>query len=174
MTTLSRVTCLIGLATALVVATSGCDPYTYYNVHVTLQLQGDNAVKIPNTLDNIHTCDVSVYSTDSSAAIESAIALDERTLGPQVSPCRGPDTPTDLGILDYSTARSSGSLSFRVNVWAPDTTDISKKAIIIQGTTTPVPVSPGHILPTIDLSLSPCGPPNGANPDQPNQQPCQQ
>jgi hypothetical protein len=171
MTTLSRVTCLIGLATAFVVSTSGCDPYTYYNVHVTLQLQGNNAVKIPNTLDAIQTCDVSVYSTDSSAAIESGIALDQRTLGPKVSPCRGPDTPTDLGILDYSTARSSGSLSFRVNVYATNPDDTSKLIPIIQGTTNPVPVSPGHILPTIDLPLSPCG---AVTKDQPNQQPCQQ
>ncbi|MGB8298480.1 MAG: hypothetical protein WCG85_23900 [Polyangia bacterium] len=164
MTTLSRVTCLIGLATA-VLSTGGCDPYTYYNVHVTLQLQGDNAVKIPNTLDNISTCDVSVYATDSSTAIERGIALNQRTLGPQVSPCRGPDTPTDLGILDYSTARSSGSLSFRVNIYQVG------GGVIIQGTTTPVAVSPGHILPTIELPVSPCGPPG--NQDQPNQQPCQ-
>jgi hypothetical protein len=167
MTTLARVTCLIGLATALG-STSGCDPYTYYNVHVTLQVTGDNAVKIPDTLEKITSCDVSVYSTDSSTALED-VTLDQRTLGPQVSPCRGPDTPTDLGILDYSTARSSGSLSFRVNVLASNPANLATSIPIIQGTTNPVPVSPGHILPTIDLSLSPCG---AATTDQPNQQPC--
>jgi hypothetical protein len=164
MTTLSRVTCLVGLATALV-STSGCDPYTYYNIHIALKVDGDNAVKIPNTRDKINTCDISVYAGDSSTALESGIPLNQRTLGPDVSPCRGTQTPTDLGILDYSTARSSGSLSFRVNVY-----DDTKTTIIIQGTTDPVAVSPGHILPTIDLPISPCGPPG--NQDQPNQQPC--
>jgi len=170
MTTLSRVTCLIGLATA-VLSTGGCDPYTYYNVHVALQLQGDNAVKIPNTRDEINSCDVSVFASDSSQAIE-IVDLNQRTLGPKVSPCRSTETPTDLGILDYSTARSSGSLSFRVNLYGTDPTNNTQNIIIIQGTTNPVPVSPGHILPTIDLPLSPCGPKTTI--DQPNQQPCQQ
>lgn len=170
MTTLTRVTCLVGFAMALVVSTSGCDPYTYYNVAIALKIDGDNAVKIPATQLKIIDCDISVYASDSPNAIERGIRLNQRTLGPKVSPCRGTETPIDLGILDYSTARSSGSLSFRVNVYGTDPADTSKSIPIIQGTTDPVPVSPGHILPTIDLPLSPCGPPG--NQDQPNQQPC--
>ena len=169
MTTLARVTCLVGLATALVVSTSGCDPYTYYNVHIALKIDGDNAVKIPATQLKINDCDISVYASDSPNAIESGIRLNQRTLGPKVSPCRGTETPVDLGILDYSTARSSGSLSFMVNIYDAST------SVIIQGTTDPVAVSPGHILPTIDLPVSPCLDPKNpdqTHSDQPNEPAC--
>jgi hypothetical protein len=169
MTTLSRVTCLIGLAAALVVSASGCDPYTYYNVDVRLS-EADpvtgNGVKVPSTLNQIASCDVSVYaSDDSSGPIESGIALNQRTLGPHASPCRGDKTPhPDLGILDYSSARSSGSLTFKVNLYD------GNRNIIVQGSTDPTALNPGHVLPTVTLVASPCGP--APTTDQPNQQPC--
>jgi hypothetical protein len=165
-------TCLVGFATALVVSTSGCDPYTYYNIHIALQESGsNNDVKIPNTLNQIASCDLAVYASDRSEAIEPSIGLNQRTLGPHASPCRGTETPLDLGILDYSTARSSGSLSFRVNIRD------ANRYIIIQGMTDPVAVSPGHILPTVDLTASPCIDPDPknpvkTNPDQPNAPAC--
>ena len=66
--------------------------------------------------------------------------------------------------MDYSTARTSGSLWFQVNI------KDANKNIIIQGKTDPVGVSPGKILPTVFLVASPCGP--ATTQDQPNQQPC--
>jgi hypothetical protein len=170
MTNLSRVTCLIGLATALVVSTSGCDPYTYYNVDVKLQQDGDNAVSDPNTVMQFAGCDVSVYANDGAVPIETGIALIQRAVGTQVGVCRGTETPRpDLGILDYSTARSSGTLKFEVNIYDRATAGPDRH-IIVQGFTDAVPVSPGHVLSTITLVASPCGGPD--NSSQPNQQPC--
>jgi hypothetical protein len=169
MTSHPRVTCLIGLAAALVVSTSGCDPYTYYNVDIKLSVPAtsSNAVDRVHTLPNVTSCDVAVYASDSPDPIEFGIALNERNLGPKASPCRGTETAnnpdSDLGILDYSTARTSGSMSFKVNLY-------SDKTVIIQGSTDPVGVSPGHILNTVYLVVSPCGPPGDQF--QPNQQPC--
>jgi len=159
-------TCLVGLATALVLSTSACDPYTYYNIDVTFPPSGDaNAVNIGKTLPQVYSCDVAVYASDRSDPVETGIPLNERTAGPKVSPCRGAQTPyPDLGILDYSTARSSGSLSFRVNVYD------SSNAVIIQGFTTPAAVSPGNVLPTLELVAYPCGP--ATTTEQPNQQTC--
>jgi len=168
MTSHMRVTCLIGLAAALVVSTSGCDPYTYYNIDVSLQNDpaSNNTVKLPNTLNQILSCDVSVYASDSTSPIEVGVELNERDKGPAHSPCRGKDTSfPELGILDYSTARTSGSLWFQVNI------KDANKNIIIQGKTDhPVGVSPGNILPTLFLVASPCGP--ATTQDQPNQPTC--
>jgi len=172
MTSHMRVTCLIGLAAALVVSTSGCDPYTYYNIDVSLQNDpaSKNMVKLPNTLNQIGSCDVSVYASDSSTAIEVGVELNERDKGPLHSPCRGKETSfPELGILDYSTARSSGSLKFKVNIYDQATAGPDQH-IIVQGFTDAVPVSPGHVLSTITLVASPCGGPD--NSSQPNQQPC--
>jgi hypothetical protein len=170
MTTFSRVTCLVGLATALVVSSSGCDPYTYYNVDVTLQQDGDNAVSDPNTVMQFAGCDVSVYANDEPVAIETGIPLIQRTAGGHEGVCRGTETPRpDLGILDYSTARSSGSLKFKVNIYDKATAGPDQH-ILVQGFTDAVPVSPGHVLNTITLVASPCGGPG--NSSQPNQQPC--
>ena len=176
MTTLSRVTCLFGLATALVVSSSACDPYTYYNVDITVQDDGNNAVSDPNTVMQFAGCDVSVYADDE--LIETGITLVQRTAGGHVGVCRGTDTAggrppkgtyPDLGILDYSTARSSGSLKFKVNIYDQATAGPDQH-IIVQGFTDAVPVSPGHVLNTITLVASPCGGPG--NSSQPNQQPC--
>jgi hypothetical protein len=167
-----RVTCLIGLAAALVVSTSGCDPYTYYNIDVSLQNDpaSNNMVKLPNTLNQIGSCDVSVYASDSSTAIEVGVELNERDKGPLHSPCRGKETSfPELGILDYSTARTSGSLWFQVNI-----KDVNQNTII-QGKTDPVGVSPGKILPTVFLVASPCVDPKNpdqTHADQPNAGPC--
>jgi len=137
MTTFSRVTCLVGLATALVVSSSGCDPYTYYNVDVTLQQDGDNAVSDPNTVMQFAGCDVSVYANDEPVAIETGIPLIQRTAGGHEGVCRGTETPRpDLGILDYSTARSSGSLKFKVNIYDKATAGPDQH-ILVQVSRTP-------------------------------------
>ncbi|HJX65323.1 MAG TPA: hypothetical protein VJ860_15380 [Polyangia bacterium] len=171
MTNLSRVTCLLGLATALVVSTSGCDPYTYYNVHITFQLAGDNFIKVPNTLNKIAACDISVYANDGTVPIETNIAIIDRTQGRQVNACRGSetakDTFPDLGILDYSTARSSGTLSFKVRMYDGPSPPHN---VIVEGSTDSVGVNPGHVLPTVELVASPCGP--AVTTDQPSQPTC--
>jgi hypothetical protein len=173
MTTFSRVTCLVGLATALVISTSGCDPYTYYNVDVTLQQDGDNAVSDPNTVMQFAGCDVSVYANDE--LIETGITLVQRTAGGHEGVCRGTETPRpNLGILDYSTARSSGTLKFKVNIYDQATAGPDQH-IIVQGFTAAVPVSPGHVLNTIPLVASPCLDPNnprGSKTNQPNEGDC--
>jgi hypothetical protein len=112
-----------------------------------------------------------VYASDGAGLLES-IGLNQRTLGPYTSPCRGDKTPyPDLGILDYSTAKSSGSLTFKVNIYD------GNKNIIVQGSTDPVAVNPGHVLATIPLVASPCLDPNNPHPDiskanQPNEGNC--
>jgi hypothetical protein len=71
--------------------------------------------------------------------------------------------------LDYSTARTSGSLWFQVNI-----KDVNQNTII-QGKTDPVGVSPGKILPTVFLVASPCVDPKNpdqTHADQPNAGPC--
>ena len=173
MTTLSRMTCLVGLATALVLSSNACDPYTYYNVDVTLQQTGDNAVSDPNTVMQFAGCDVSVYANDE--LIETGIPLVQRTAGGHESVCRGTETPRpNLGILDYSTARSSGSLKFKVNIYDAPTPPHN---IIVQGYSENMAVSPGHVLNTITLVASPCLDPNNPHADmskanQPNEGDC--
>jgi hypothetical protein len=146
----------------MVVSASACDPYTYFNVNVKIQESGDNAVADPNTVMQFAGCDVSVYANDGATPIETGIPLIQRTLGSRVGACRGLETPRpSLGILDYSTARSSGVLKFKVNIYDAPTPPHN---IIVQGYSENMAVSPGHVLPTLDLVASPCLDPN--NPDR--------
>jgi hypothetical protein len=124
MTGPQRVTCLVGLGAALVLSTSGCgDPYTYFNVHVTLQQSGSNLVDNA-TQRQIYSC--LVYVLADGKQIENGTEL--RTLPGPVA-CKAPDTPLDVGTMDYSTKRSSGTLEFIINM--KDTDGL----VIVQGST---------------------------------------
>jgi len=148
MTCLQRVACLVGSAAALVMSASGCDPYTYFNVHVTLQQQGANAVD-SQTQNLISACKLFVLADGKLIENEQELKTIQ---GPTA--CRHTLTPIDIGVLDYSTARTSGKLSFMVNMM--DTADVSG-SVIVQGTTQAEAVDPGHVEPTLELVAGECG-----------------
>ena len=141
MTGLSRSACLIGLAAALVLSTSGCDPYTYFNVDVSLgaSITGQNRF-------DTYSCGVFVLDATTGRRIQEA-AL-KKLEGPNA--CQNiSDSTTDIGVMDYSTARSSGTLRFFVNML--DTAS----APIAEGSANKG-VSPGHVL-SVDLVIEACG-----------------
>jgi hypothetical protein len=143
MTGLSRSACLTGLAAALVLSTSGCDPYTYFNVDVSL---GSN-VTDQNRFD-IVSCLVFVVDDSTGKEIEHTNL--DKVEGP--SACKdlvhNPTDP-DIGVMDYSTTRSSGTLTFFVSM--VDTA----KSPIAQGSAS-AGVSPGKVL-SVDLVCNACG-----------------
>ena len=149
MTALQRLACLIGLAAPLALSTSSCsDPYTYFNVDVSLQQSGTNFVN-NNTQRQIAAC--IVYVLADGKQIEAGQDLNT-IQGPAA--CKAPDTaansPTgDIGTMDYSTIRSSGTIEFVVNM--EDTTG----AIIVQGSAQGG-VKPSQII-QLELVGEPCG-----------------
>ena len=143
MTGLQRLACLIGLATVLLLSTSGCsDPYTYFNVHVTLQQQGTNFVN-NNTERQIATC--IVYVLASGKQIETGHELNT-IQGPAA--CKAPDTPIDIGTMDYSTMKSSGTIKFIINM------EDTANTIIVQGSAEGA-VKPSQIV-SLELVGEPC------------------
>jgi hypothetical protein len=144
MTALQRLACLIGLAAPLALSTSGCsDPYTYFNVDVKL----DQSVDAVRTARQIASC--IVYVLADGKQIEAGHDLDT-IQGPAA--CKAPDTPVypnDIGTMDYSTIRSSGTIEFVVNM--EDTTG----AIIVQGSAQGG-VKPSQII-QLELVGEPCG-----------------
>ena len=145
MTSLQRRACLIGLTGALVLSASGCDPYTYFNVHISIQKpQATNAVD-DLTQRQINACTVFVLADGKK--IENPRTL---TNFQGTNRCLSPGTPEDLGTMDYSTTRSSGELQFIVSMYDSDTALSSGGKIIVQGTTTGT-VNPGHVQPTLEL-----------------------
>ena len=143
MTGQQRLTRLAGLAAALLLSTSGCsDPYTYFNVHVTLEQQGSTLVDNA-TQRQIYSC--LIYVLADGKQIEDGTEL--RTLPGPVA-CKAPDTPLDIGTMDYSSKRSSGTLEFIINM--KDTDGL----IIVQGSTEGG-VRPGQIV-SLDLVAETC------------------
>jgi hypothetical protein len=144
MTALQRLACLIGLAAPLALSTSSCsDPYTYFNVDVKL----DQSVDAVRTARQIASC--IVYVLADGKQIEAGHDLDT-IQGPAA--CKAPDTPVypnDIGTMDYSTIRSSGTIEFVVNM--EDTTG----AIIVQGSAQGG-VKPSQII-QLELVGEPCG-----------------
>ena len=149
MTGLRRLACLIGLAAPLALSTSGCsDPYTYFNVDVRLQQSGTNFVN-NNTQRQIAAC--VVYVLADGKQIENGQDLNT-IQGP--SACKAPDTAAnspdgDIGTMDYSTIRSSGTIKFIVNM------EDTSNATIVQGSVEGA-VKPSQII-QLQLVGEPCG-----------------
>jgi hypothetical protein len=149
MTSPNRSVCLVGLAAALVLSTSGCSGYTYFNVHVSV----DSNVT-DQTLAQVDNCYVRVLDA-SGNAIESSreLVTTENVPPPGARECNFGKTPRDLGTLDYSTAKSGGTLRFLVYMTTPDT-DPSKSVTMLQGL---ADGSPRGGVTSLDLVAKPCG-----------------
>ena len=114
---LQRLACLIGSAAALVLSASGCDPYTYFNVHITIDPAIDNNGS--TTLREVDSCATYVFADGKQ--IEKGEVL---TMLNGTHACKTPDTGKDasgiitydLGVMDYSSARSSGTIKFLINM----------------------------------------------------------
>jgi hypothetical protein len=124
MTGLWRPVCLIGLAAALVLSSSGCTDYTYFNVNVRVDdsvVDTSASAQIP-ALEQIEDC--FVYVLDKSGrSIEGAgkelVTTESSKQGTRK--CNHGNTSRELGVLDYSTTRGSGTLSFLVSMTKLDT-----------------------------------------------------
>jgi len=151
MTSLQRQACLIGLTGALVLSTSGCDPYTYFNVHVAIDPAMDTdsqVIKDARTRRQIDACVVYVFADGQQ--IEEGKNL--KTRNGIAEACQAPNTPLNVGILDYSTTRSSGKLKFTVAMKNLDSD------VIAQGSTQEAAVNPGSVYPgTLEVLATPCG-----------------
>jgi hypothetical protein len=147
MTGLQRVACLIGLAAALVLSASGCTDYTYFNVNVTIDSKIDDA-----TLRDIDSCVAYVFAGDKQ--IEQGELLKKLD---GTAACKAPTTGTDqygnttynLGTMDYSSARSSGTIKFFVNMVSLEGNPAAQGSA--QGD-----ANPGQVL-TLNLVAAPCG-----------------
>jgi hypothetical protein len=168
MTGLWRPTCLIGLAAALILSSSGCTDYTYFNVNVSVDpsvaVQSPSA-QIP-ALEQINDC--FVYVLDKSGrSIEGAgkelLTTESSKQGTQkCSP--GDITNSELGVLDYSTTRGSGTLTFLVSMTKYDSQAIPPVTpTFLDGSAKGEgPVIKGAIY--VDLVVTPCKDPKDPNP----------
>jgi hypothetical protein len=115
MTILQRSVCLMGLAAALVLPASGCTDYTYFNVSVKID---DNANVTDPALGQVDNCFVYVLDGGSGRTIEAGreLVTTNDVPSPGTRECNLGRTPRDLGVLDYSTAKSGGTLKFVVSM----------------------------------------------------------
>ena len=160
MTGLQRAACLIGSAAALVLSASGCDPYTYFNVHVTIDPVIDKDT-VNNPRQQISSCILYVFAGDQELDPNSPCAAylsdgykqieegeDLKRLG-TVDACKAPITPLDVETLYYSTSRSSGILMFLVSMKA------LSGDVTVQCCSHDANVNPGQVL-TVELVAEPC------------------
>jgi len=143
MTSLHRSVYLIGLAAGLLLATSGCDPYTYFNVNVSL----DSSVSAQDRF-NVASC--TVFVLEGGKKIENGQPL-KTIAGPLACQPGTLSENPNIGVMDYSTARSSGTLQFFVSMLDTDPKPI------LEGSAN-MGVSPGHIL-SVDLVCKNCSGP---------------
>jgi hypothetical protein len=124
MTGLRRALRLIGLAAALTLSTNGCSTdYTYFNVNVRVDdsvVDQSASAQIP-ALEQINDC--FVYVLDKSGrSIEGAgkelVTTESSKQGTRA--CHLQITKRDVGVLDYSTTRGRGTLSFLVSMTRHD------------------------------------------------------
>jgi hypothetical protein len=149
MTGLWRAVCLLGSTATLVLLASGCDPYTYFNVNVTI----DPSIPEPTRIQ-IDRC--TAYVLADGKQIESGQTLMQLD---GTEACRAPYAGTDVnnhqnitynvGTMDYSTARSSGTIEFVVDMIEVDRTTITAQGSA-QGN-----VNPGQVL-TLNLVATTC------------------
>jgi hypothetical protein len=147
MTGLRRVACLIGSAVALFLSTGGCSDYSYFNVHVTLDPSIDDT-----TQRNIDSCVVYVFAGNEQIEGHKVLTNINGTAA-----CRAPYTGTDdyhndtndIGTMDYSTARSSGSIRFFIDMESLD------QKPSVQGSAQGN-VNPGQVI-SLNLVAESCG-----------------
>jgi hypothetical protein len=143
------------LAAALVLSSSGCTDYTYFNVGVKV----DESVLEP-ALNQIDDC--FVYVLDKSGrSIEGAgkelVTTESSKQGTRK--CNYANTSRDLGVLDYSTTRGRGTLSFLVSMTRYDgQTSVTFLDGLAKGEG---PVIQGAIY--VDLVVTPCKDPKDPN-----------
>lgn len=150
MTGLRRVVCLIGSAVALVLSASGCSDYTYFNVHVTID--PSIAVIDDTTQRNIDSCVVYVFAGNEQIEGHKVLTNINGTAA-----CRAPKTgldqygndTNDIGTMDYSTARSSGSIRFFIDMESLDGKPTAQGSV--QGN-----VNSGQVV-SLNLLAEPCG-----------------
>lgn len=140
MTGLRRVACLIGSAAALVLSASGCTDYTYFNVHVTIDPAIDDNASIARR--EIDSCVVYVLAGDKQIEGWPLTNLDGNPA------CSRDKTPLDVGTMDYSTARTSGTLTFIVDMLDLD------RAVTVQGSE-PADIKVGRVL-SVNLIAKTC------------------
>jgi hypothetical protein len=139
---LSRLVSLVGLAAALLMSSVGCSDYTYFNVNITLRQTGDNFVT-NDVQREIAACVVFVRHDGKLVEPGTDLVKIDGTAA-----CRAPSTPEVVGVMDYSTAKQSGTIEFVVNM--NDTEHVT----IVQGTTS-AGVAPGKVM-NVDLVAATC------------------
>jgi hypothetical protein len=156
MTFFKRLSGLCSL-TAIMALAGGCSDYTYFNVGVYLRLSGDNAIDIQSQ-KKIGQCTISVFS--GGHQIETSTTLKNGSIEICRPGVTGMDAPSkaledqgvkvlDLGVLDYSSARDSGSIKFVVTA-----KDDNKEGDMAQGEAE-ASVKPGKVL-EVPLVISLC------------------
>ena len=167
MTGLWRPVCLIGLAAALVLSTIGCTDYTYFNINVRVDdsiVDTSASAQIP-ALEQIEDC--FVYVLDKSGrSIEGAgkelVTTESSKQGTRA--CNLQNTKRDVGVLDYSTTRGSGALTFLVSMTKLDQqTNIVQPTFLDGSAKGEGPVIKGAIY--VDLVVTACKDPD---PNAPN------
>lgn len=139
MTFIKRMLGLCGLTAALALA-SGCSDYTYFNVGVYLSQQDDNMID-SKILQSMTSCKVAVFVGDKQ--IERPVELTTANgvngickpgFNGEIAVVKDEDGKDirvmKLGVLDYSSARHSGTLDFWVTVRKPAS---DKEEMIAQG-----------------------------------------
>lgn len=153
MTGVRRVACLIGSAAALVLSASGCTDYTYFNVDVRLDPSIDDS-----TQRQIASCSVYVF-----AGSEQIEGHKELTLLNGTAACKAPNTgldqygndTNDIGTMDYSTARGSGSIRFFIDMECLDSVEKCVNKNPLQGSVQGN-VNPGQVI-SLTLVAGMCG-----------------
>jgi hypothetical protein len=155
MTILQRSVCLMGLAAALVLPASGCADYTYFNVSVKID---DNANVTDQALGQVDDCFVYVLDGGSGHTIEAGreLVTTKDIPSPGARECNLGRTPRDLGTLDYSTAKSGGTLKFVVSMTDQVTTDKPTPYTILDGSVE-AQVKGGVV--SLSLLVAPCNDP---------------
>lgn len=163
MTFIKRMLGFCGLTVALALA-SGCSDYTYFNVGVYLHQDSGDDVIDSKILGDMTSCTITVWAGNTQ--IEHATELTRA--GGVNAICKpnlqGVDTEMaivddtkvmKIGVLDYSSARSSGEIEFKITVRKPAGTDSGKGTeVIAQGRKT-APVSSGKVL-EVPLIIKAC------------------
>lgn len=131
MTSLQRSVCLMGLAAAVALSASGCTGYTYFNVHASVDTNVNITDQVLGQVDNCF-----VYVLDGSGrSIESGreLVTTATVPSPGARECNLGRTPRDLGVLDYSSAKSGGTLTFLITMTNQVTTDKPTPDTILAG-----------------------------------------
>lgn len=159
MTFIKRMLGLCGLTATLALA-SGCSDYTYFNVGVYLHQDSGDDIIDSKILGDMTSCAITVWVGDTQ--IERSTELTRA--GGVNAICKpdlaGVDTEMaivdntkvmKIGVLDYSSARSSGELEFVITVRKPAG---ENKEVIAQGRAT-AGVSSGKVL-EVPLIIKAC------------------